>query len=107
MTAARRTGSMANRALRTDFAAALAGIAKLSGLSVCLHDLADFSREDGRALLPKLWYQHRHPFCARMKARCQPKCLRDDFDLANRRAGGARRVFVKHCHAGEIGRAHV
>jgi AraC-like DNA-binding protein len=92
----------AKRALRADFATALAGIARLSGLSVCLHDLADFSREDGRALLPKPWYQHHHPFCARMKARCQPKCYRGDFELANRRAGAARRVFVKRCHAGVI-----
>lgn len=102
MTAARRTGSTATRALRADFAAALAGISKLSGLSVCLHDLADFSRDDGRALLPKAWYQHRHPFCRRVKARSQPACLRGDFEKANRRAGAGRRVFVKRCHAGVI-----
>jgi AraC-like DNA-binding protein len=94
--------SPASRSLTADFAAALAGISKLSGLSVCLHDLADFSREDGRALLPKSWYQHRHPFCRRVKARSQPDCLRDDFERANRRAGTARRVFVKRCHAGVI-----
>jgi len=96
-----RTGP-ATRALRADFAAALAGIARLAGLSVCLHDLADFSREDGRPLLPKAWYQHRHAFCRRVKARCQPECLRSDFVLANRRAGQARRPFIKRCHAGVI-----
>ena len=52
MTAARRAGAAAGRALRADFAAALAGIARLAGLSVCLHDLADFSpREFVEALL--------------------------------------------------------
>jgi AraC-like DNA-binding protein len=92
----------ARRALRTSFATALAGIAKLSGLSFCLHDLADFSREDGRPLLPKLWYRHGHPFCVRTKARAEAACMRQDFDRANRRAGAVRRVFVKRCHAGVI-----
>ena len=74
----------------------------LSGLGICLHDLADFSRDAGRGLLPKDWYQHHVPFCARVKARSQPACYRQDFERANRRAAAGRRVFVKRCHAGVI-----
>jgi AraC-like DNA-binding protein len=75
----------------------LEGIAELSGLTLCLHDLADFTRG---ARLPKGMRMHSHPFCANVKLDRQDLCYRDDFRRANARAGKLRRPFVKRCHAG-------
>jgi AraC-like DNA-binding protein len=92
----------AARFLRAGLARILASVSRLSGLSICLHDLAGFTREAGRRILPANLYLHHHPFCARLKSRRQPACYRGDFERANRRAGELRRVFVKKCHAGAL-----
>jgi len=98
----KRPPSLAARSLRAGFATALATISHLSGLSICLHDLAGFTRQARRRILPAKLYLHHHPFCARVKRRRQPACYRQDFELANRQAGQLGRVGVKRCHAGVL-----
>ncbi len=85
------------QAMMDNFTAVLEGLAELSDLTLCVHDLVGFAR---KAKLPGHLGMHSHPFCQRVKRDRQPACYRDDFHKANARAGKLRRPFVKRCHAG-------
>jgi AraC-like DNA-binding protein len=80
-----------------NFKPVLDGLAELSGLTLCVHDLVGFTR---KARLPRRLGMHSHPFCQHVKLNGQSACYRDDFRKANARAGELRRPFVKRCHAG-------
>jgi len=84
-------------AMVADLRPVLAGIAELSGLSICVHDLAGFARH---ARLPKPMRRHSHAFCRGVKRDREDLCYRDDFKRANARAGTLRRPYIKRCHAG-------
>jgi AraC-like DNA-binding protein len=94
-----RAGSRARSTLES-FRLVLDGLAELSGLTFCVHDLTGFTRSGEGSVLPKRLRVHSDRFCAGVKRRRQSLCYRDDFRLANARAGQLRRPFVKRCHAG-------
>jgi AraC-like DNA-binding protein len=88
------------RSTLESFRLVLDGLAELSGLTFCVHDLTGFTRSGEGSVLPDRLRRHSGRFCAEVKRRRQSLCYRDDFHLANARAGQLRRSFVKRCHAG-------
>lgn len=75
---------------------------KLSGLTICVHDLRGWTEASGRRQLPPGRYIHLDPFCMKVKAHPIGRrlCGESDYHRANARGLRERKPFLKRCHAG-------
>jgi AraC-like DNA-binding protein len=89
-------------ALHRRIAEVLRSLSRACGLSVCLHDVTDFTRVGASERLSVELRTHQNPFCLAVKERAGKACVRDDLRNANRKAARLRTSFVKRCHAGVL-----
>jgi AraC-like DNA-binding protein/ligand-binding sensor protein len=79
----------------------LRSVQNLSGLNVCVHDVAGFTKDGGEQIEEALCV-HYSKFCQIIKATRagQGACVDSDGKVADKKAGELGRPFLHRCHAG-------
>lgn len=90
-------------AIRREIEATLAAFEETAGYHICIRTLSNCWRDEaGRLILPAKFHEHRSSFCAAVKDRDKPACLRCDFTDLLRVCHPAPNdaPFIRTCHAG-------